>query len=161
MYKTREAIQSDCDWIGKVYCDSWKAAYQNLLPKAYLDSLTAENCMPDKVSDNDIVLAEQERVLGICHISEARHRDKKEWGEVVAIYLLPEIWGSGAGSELFQTALRKLKQNGFKRVCLWVLKDNIRARTFYEKNGFRVSGSEREMEVAKCRVSEVEYIYCS
>ena len=159
MYKIREAIQSDCEGIGKVYCDSWKSAYQNFLPKAYLDLLTAETCMPHKVSTNDIVLTGQERVLGICHISEARSRDYKVWGEVVAIYLLPEIWGSGAGSEVLQSALRKLKQKGFKNVCLWVLKDNIRARNFYEKNGFKISGNEREIEIAECRVSEVEYIY--
>ena len=159
MYKIREAIQSDCDGIGEVYCDSWKIAYQNLLPKTYLDSLTALNCAPDKVSENDIVLIGQESVLGICNISEARNRDNKVWGEVVAIYLLPEIWGSGAGRELLLSALRKLEQHGFKNVCLWVLKENIRARKFYEKNGFEISGNEREIEIAECNVSEVEYIY--
>lgn len=159
MYKIREAFQSDCAGIGKVYCESWKTAYQNLLPQTYLDSLTAEACTPDKVSVNDIVLAEQERVLGICHFSEARNRDEKEWGEVVAIYLLPEIWGDGQGSELLRYSLGKLKRKGFKNICLWVLKDNIRARKFYEKNGFQISGNERKIEIAECRVSEVEYIY--
>ena len=158
MYKIREAIQSDRNGIGKVYCDSWKTGYQNLLPKTYLDTLTVSNCTPDEVSANDIVLIEQERVLGICHISKARDRDGKEWAEVVAIYLLPEKWGSGAGSELFQAALRKLGQEGYKHTCLWVLKDNIRARKFYEKNGFAVSGNEREIKIAACSVSEVEYI---
>lgn len=98
-------------------------------------------------------------VLGICHISEARDRDNKVWGEVVAIYLLPEIWGSGQGSELLRYALGKLKKNGFRNICLWVMKGNIRARKFYEKNGFQISGKEREIEIAECRVSEVEYIY--
>lgn len=157
MYKIREALQSDCDGIGKVYCDSWKTAYQNLLPQAYLDSLTVKDCVPDKVSENDAVLVRHGSVLGICCISEARSRDKEIWGEVVAIYLLPEIWGSGAGNELLQYALEKLKKNSFKNICLWVLKDNIRARKFYEKNGFQLSGNEREIEIAKCRVSEVEY----
>ncbi len=159
MYKIREAIQSDCDGIGKVYCESWKSAYQNLLPRTYLDLLTAGNCSPNKVSANDIVLVEQERVLGICHFSEARNRDNEVWGEVVAIYLLPEIWGRGQGRVLLQYSLGELKKKGFQNVCLWVLKDNIRARTFYEKNGFRVSGNEREIEIAECRTSEVEYIY--
>ena len=95
-------------------------------------------------------------VLGICHISEARDRDNKVWGEVVAIYLLPEIWGSGQGSELLRYALGKLKKNGFRNICLWVMKGNIRARKFYEKNGFQISGKEREIEIAECRVSEVE-----
>ncbi len=60
MYKIREAIQNDCNEIGKVYCDSWNAAYQKLLPKTYLDSLTAANCAPDKVSIDDLVLVKQD-----------------------------------------------------------------------------------------------------
>lgn len=51
MYKIREALQSDCDGIGKVYCDSWKTAYQNLLPQTYLDLLTVEDCISDKASE--------------------------------------------------------------------------------------------------------------
>ena len=77
----------------------------------------------------------------------------------MAIYLLPEIWGRGQGSELLRYALGKLKENGFRNICLWVMKGNIRARKFYEKNGFQISGKEREIEIAECRVSEVEYIY--
>lgn len=114
MYKIRKAFQSDCAGIGKVYCDSWKTAYQTMLPQTYLDSLTVENCTPGKVSANDIVLAEQERVLGICHFLEARNRDKKVWGEVVAIYLLPEIWGSEQGRELLRYSLGKLKKRGLR-----------------------------------------------
>lgn len=136
MYKIREAFQSDCAGIGKVYCESWKTAYQSLLPQTYLNSLTTENCSPNKVSANDIVLVGQGEVLGVCHISEARNRDEKEWGEVVAIYLLPEIWGSGQGSELLRYPLGKLKKKGFKHICLWVLKDNIRARKFMRKTDF-------------------------
>ena len=55
--------------------------------------------------------------------------------------------------------IKKLKQYGFKNMCLWVLKDNIRARKFYQKNGFIISGDEREIEIAGCNIREVEYIY--
>lgn len=159
MYKIREATQGDCNGIGKVYCDSWKVGYQNILPQTYLNSLSSTNCAPDKVSADDIILVNQERVSGICHISGARNRDSKVWGEVVSIYLLPEIWGSGVGSQLLQSALKKLKHRGLKNICLWVLKENIRARKFYEKNGFTVSGNEREIEIAGCNIREVEYIH--
>lgn len=159
MYKIRKAIQSDVEGIGKVYCDSWKMGYQNLLPISYLDSLTVQRCVPDRVSANDIVLLVEERISGVCHISEARSRDAKAWGEIVAIYLLPEIWGRGAGRKLLQSAIEKMKRNGCKNICLWVLRDNIRARKFYEKNGFILSGNEREIEIAKCNIREVEYIY--
>lgn len=52
-----------------------------MLPQTYLDSLTAENCTPDKLLANNIVLAEQKKVLGICHFSEVRNTDEKEWGD--------------------------------------------------------------------------------
>lgn len=60
---------------------------------------------------------------------------------------------------MFQSALKILEQRGFKNVCLWVLKDNVRARNFYEKNEFKVSGNEREIEIAGCNIREVEYIH--
>ena len=159
MHEIRTATETDRYDIGRVYCESWKAAYQNLLPRTYLDTLTPESCVPEKVSADDIVLEKRGAVVGICHISEARDREDKAWGEVVAIYLLPEMWGTGVGSELLQEALKRLKENGFRNICLWVLKDNIRARKFYDKNGFQASGNEREIEIAVCRVSEVEYSY--
>lgn len=150
---------SDRYGIGKVYCESWKAAYRDLLPQSYLDGLTPENCMPDAVSEEDIVWEEQGNICGICHIQPARSRDSEVWGELVSLYLLPEKWGCGCGSQLLQSALCKLKKRGFENVCLWVLKDNGRARRFYEKHGFAVSGKERQIEAAGCSVCEVEYIY--
>lgn len=152
-------MQNDCYEIGKVYCESWKAAYQNLLPKSYLDGLTPENCMPDAVSIDDIVLKEQGDICGICHIQPARSRNSEVWGEIVSIYLLPEKWGCGCGGRLLQSALCKLHKRGFDNVCLWVLKDNARARRFYEKHGFALSGKAQQIEIAGCSVYEVEYIY--
>lgn len=152
-------MQNDIYEIGKVYCESWKAAYRDLLPQSYLDGLTPENCRPGEISVNDIVLEEQGNICGICHIQPARDRDSRVWGEIVSIYLLPEKWGCGCGGRLLRLALCKLQQRGFDNVCLWVLKDNGRARRFYEKHGFVLSGKERQIEVAECSVYEVEYIY--
>lgn len=152
-------MQNNRYGIGKVYCESWKAAYQNLLPQSYLGGLTPENCMPDTVSTDDIILEEQGDICGICHIQPARSRDSEVWGEIVSIYLLPEKWGCGCGSRLLQLALCKLQERGFDNVCLWILQDNGRARKFYEKHGFAISGKERQIEVAGCSVCEIEYTY--
>lgn len=61
MYKIREAVQMDCNEIGKVYCASWKTAYQSMLPQTYLDSFTVVNCISDKVSVNDVVLVKKRK----------------------------------------------------------------------------------------------------
>ncbi len=36
--------------------------------------------------------------------------------------------------------------NGKKRIFLWVIKENISARSFYEKNGFVSTGEEQLIE---------------
>lgn len=156
----REAVKEDCPGIGKVYCESWKAAYRKILPESYLSGLTTENCTPDHVSADDLVLEEEGTIVGICHVQHARTREDRQWGEIVSIYLLPEKWGFGHGSQLLQKALCKLRQDGFLHICLWVLKENERARAFYEKHGFVCGGQERELEIAGCSVYEVEYLYC-
>ena len=38
------------------------------------------------------------------------------------------------------------------------MKGNIRARKFYEKNGFQISGKEREIEIAECRWKKYEKV---
>lgn len=44
--------------------------------------------------------------------------------------------GKGYGKHLFKRRVEELKALGYDKIILWVLEDNKRARTFYEKNGF-------------------------
>ena len=46
-------------------------------------------------------------------------------------------------------ALAELKIAGYKETTIWVLKDNMRGRRFYEKNGFIIDGMEMELEFGK------------
>ena len=64
-------------------------------------------------------------------------------GEVSAIYLLPEFLSKGYGKKLMDFGIGRLKALGYTRAVLWVLRDNPRARTFYEKYGFVPDGAER------------------
>ncbi|RAS29045.1 hypothetical protein BCL80_107157 [Streptomyces avidinii] len=42
-------------------------------------------------------------------------------------------------------------------ITLWVLKENVRARRFYERAGFRPDGAEETFEAGGARVPEVRY----
>lgn len=44
---------------------------------------------------------------------------------------------------LLQAALEKL--SGYAHIFLWVLRENSRAIRFYEKNGFRFDGTQRDI----------------
>lgn len=64
-----------------------------------------------------------------------------ETGEVYAIYLAPAAWSTGTGRALMDEALAGLRAGGYRRVVLWVLTGNARARRFYHKAGFAPDGA--------------------
>ncbi len=62
-------------------------------------------------------------------------------GELYAIYVTPAWWSTGAGRALMEAALTALEADAYQRAVLWVLADNARARTFYERAGFTPDGA--------------------
>lgn len=56
--------------------------------------------------------------------------------ELWRVYLLPGYWGKGAAKPAVDLILSDIKDAGFKRVILWAMEENLRARRFYEKYGF-------------------------
>ena len=55
--------------------------------------------------------------------------------------------------------IEELKRLGFDRILLWVLEDNIRARKFYEKNGFVCSDEYLNDNIGGKEIREVMYSY--
>jgi len=82
-------------------------------------------------------------------------RDEPGKGELFAIYVVPEAWGSGAGSALMASALEALRS--YSSATLWVLEDNPRARRFYEREGWSLDGGRRDEEFLGVTVAEVRY----
>lgn len=62
------------------------------------------------------------------------------------LYVAPEEWGSGVAAELHDAALAAL--HDCPEVRLWTLEANHRARRFYERRGWRLSGETRVVEYA-------------
>lgn len=81
------------------------------------------------------------------------------FGEIVAIYFLPGYIGKGYGKELLRVVIRQLKKLGFQDIFLWVLEDNLRARKFYEKEGFSFSGNYQEDMIGGKKLREMQYCY--
>jgi GNAT superfamily N-acetyltransferase len=62
-------------------------------------------------------------------------------GELYALYLAPAWWSAGVGRALTETVLASLWEDGYRRVVLWVLTGNARARRFYQRAGFAHDGT--------------------
>jgi ribosomal protein S18 acetylase RimI-like enzyme len=60
-----------------------------------------------------------------------------ERGHLSRLYVEPARWGQGIGRALHDTALAHLQAAGFRTASLSVLEHNTRARSWYERLGWR------------------------
>ena len=157
----RRAAPQDYLSLGRVYCLSWQEGYKHILPKAFLDSLTAENCAPKPEninSQNNYVTESDGEIVGLVNYGSSRDEASEKTGELRSIYVLPDFWGKGVGADLFRAVSQEFDNAGFDGFYLWVLKDNHRARRFYEKMGMTHTGEERETSIAGQAFSESKYV---
>ena len=61
-------------------------------------------------------------------------------GELSALYVVPEEWGSGVAAALHDQALASMRELGATEATLWVVEGNTRARRFYEREGWTADG---------------------
>jgi GNAT superfamily N-acetyltransferase len=78
-------------------------------------------------------------------------------GELYAINVDPDHWGTGVGTALLGAAIERLAAFGFMRAILWVHPGNQRARAFYEREGWEADGVDRDQEVLGVMVPETRY----
>ena len=79
----------------------------------------------------------------ICMQSPAEH---PEAVELCDFYVEPAFQGAGIGRKLIECFIREAGALGKNEIFLWVIKDNLPARRFYERNGFSSDGEEKLIE---------------
>jgi GNAT superfamily N-acetyltransferase len=147
-FTIRDAGPEDARAIAEVHVASWRDAYRGLLPDAFLDRLSVDDRERSWLATfaepafGVLVAEDAERVVGFASFGPSRDEGATAGtGEIPAIYVDPEVLGTGVGRQLFEAAVGKLREGGFARATLWVLEANGRARRFYEKAGWSWDGS--------------------
>jgi RimJ/RimL family protein N-acetyltransferase len=165
----RPAGIEDVAEIAEIHVRSWQAAYAGLIPQSYLDSLTPADREPRwaRAIQNGnasrggtlLVTDDGDRVVGFAWICESRDADSAagDVGEVRAIYLVPDAWGTGAGRALMTAALGRLTELGYQQATLWVLASNARARRFYAAAGFQPDGAVKDDDSRGFVLREIRY----
>lgn len=146
--------------ISRIYEESWKFAYREIIPQAYLSGIPAGNWAKavDRDDMHTLLLLEDDCPIGTSSYCAARFPEFTGFGEIVSIYLLPQYMGKGYGRPLLDAAIAGLTQMGFSQVFLWVLEENVRARKFYEKAGFTCSGRALADEIGGKALREIAYV---
>lgn len=141
----RIATLQDAEAIALVHIRSWQKMYQEFIPETILNdlSLTERTQQWHELIKQDVsvlVIEIEGKLVGFASICPFREVDAdSSRGEISAIYLHPDYWRMGLGSQLCWAALAELKNLGYQTVSLWVLEDNAQARGFYEALGFEIT----------------------
>jgi ribosomal protein S18 acetylase RimI-like enzyme len=164
MFIIRYADINDAEALGEIHSHSWKIAYKGIVPDEVLNKITAEKRQKyfEKALtegwEEDAVIFVANKAVGLICIGKCRDADKVgSYSEIWGIYLLPEYWNMGIGTELINWGLGELKKRQYDNVTLWVLEDNLNARKFYEKFGFQHDGTIKEINIGKT-LKEYRYV---
>jgi GNAT superfamily N-acetyltransferase len=104
-----------------------------------------------------IAVDEEDVIYGFATTGRSHDSDLPDLGEVWAIYVDPQYWGTGVGRLLMDASRDQLRRDGAREALLWVLAGNERARRFYEIGGWRPDGARRMEIFGDSALEEVRY----
>lgn len=71
------------------------------------------------------------RLLGMCVVGPGRDAEELPgFGELLAINLHPDAWGTGLGGAMLRAAEERLRSADWAQAYLWVVDGNARTRRF-------------------------------
>ena len=160
----RRATGADASAVAAMHVRAWQTAYRGIVPDAFLDGLDVAARAsrydfdgPGPGAPVTWITVDGDDVVGMVSVGPGRDEDLPGLGEVLALYVAPDRWRSGAGSALMDKADRLLIDAGFTEAALWVLEDNARGRRFYEAAGWNTDGRTKTVEIGGRELVEVRY----
>lgn len=144
--RIRQAVPGDAEALGPLHVDVWDDAYTGLMAQHFLDERRAN--VRRRVDRWRELLSEAEQptwvaedasgLVGFAGAGPGRDNDTDLELELYALYVRAAYYGTGVGYALLRQAI------GDRACYLWVLAGNERAIRFYERQGFRLDGTEDE-----------------
>jgi ribosomal protein S18 acetylase RimI-like enzyme len=156
----RPATGDDSLAIETVRVRGWQRAYRGIFPDEELDALPIDDVrwrrrlVEPPPGWSTLVAEDGATVVGFTSVGPSR--DERGLGELYAIYVDPEAWSTGAGRALIERAEERLAER-YEVATLWVLEDNPRARSFYERHGWSPDEARKVVPRLGVRAAEVRY----
>ena len=140
----RPATPADAVALARLHLDVWDDAYTGLMPQPILDERRRR--LDERIERWREILGSHDRnrlavdaageLIGFACAGPARDNDLDLDLELQALYVRAAHWGTGVGFALFEEVV------GDRAAYLWVLAGNQRAIDFYQRQGFRLDGTE-------------------
>ena len=81
-------------------------------------------------------------ICGSCDIRIQRKERLRHRAEM-GIAVRKEYWGKGIAQHILEAAIAEAERRCVRKIYLTVRADNERAKSFYKRNGFKLSGTDR------------------
>ena len=157
----RPATSVDLSAVQSIAVQTWRHTYRQHIPQSdiawFLDRAYAIPNLERTLTSpgTELLVAEhQKQVIG--YAMTGLNTDSS--AELLALYVLPEHQGRGAGYALWCKAIARASRLGAERIEFWVLTANIRARQFYERQG-AVMTTERDLILGRSPIHETGYAF--
>jgi len=157
----RSATAADAAQVAAVQRDGWFAAYGDIITHEIIDRVTAPDggarvrqTFRTRPWQRMIVAVAETGVVGYASFGPEVDVRGASWphplteageqgrmAELYALYVHPAWWSTGTGRALMDRVLARISAAGYPCITLWVLRDNARARRFYERAGFSPDGA--------------------
>lgn len=161
----RIATINDAKQLAKVKVDTWKTTYKGMVPEEYLNNLDYEEIAGKFVrffEENNqskfiyIYIDDATQEVGGYVWFGSPDEDFEYDSEIYALYVFDKYHKQGIGKQLINFAFGKFRDKGNKNLILWVIKDNLNARKFYEKMGGKLV-KEKNKKIGGQDVKECGY----
>lgn len=156
----RTAMLRDAEAIASIQEESWRSAYQGVIPHLHLQRLLARQGGVWRrerleAGEQALLLVLGDQPQGYASIGPARKGGALGAGEIYELYLRPALQGVGLGVRLFDAARAALERRGFEGLIVWALAENEKACQFYRNRGGRLvaAAPERYGDVVLSRVA--------
>jgi ribosomal protein S18 acetylase RimI-like enzyme len=159
----RRAKADDSAGLSRVFEAAWREAYLGIIPGLALEKLIARRSAAWWRSAIGrgrplAVLDVGQGIAGYASYGRCRDRRLQGDGEIDELYLAPEYQGVGYGRRLFKAVRNDLHDRAMKRIGIWALSENDRARRFYEGLGGR-SVAEIEEPIGGVNLAKTGYLF--
>ncbi len=138
----RTATPADAVAVQRVAREAWHAVHAPIIGVDAVEDMLTEwydrDDLETAIRDDDatMILAVEEEVIGFAEGGPSE--DGPADAVVGRLYVHPDRWRAGIGTELLSRLFADLRTRNYDSVWLAVMAENDVAHGFYEKHGFEI-----------------------
>lgn len=165
----RAARPDDAGEIGRIQIDTWRTAYQSILPEPIREALSEEFAVaawrdavlePPSPRHHVLVACEQHWTVGFAAVGPVGDPEPDDEVSDTTVEISPLLveprWGRrGHGSRLLAAVVDHVRSDGMTRAQVWIPEADTSSREFYLSAGWAPQGLVRALDTGAGELREI------